>query len=409
MGGLHYRSVLHHGCAMIIVLVVLALAATTVEAGQTGKEIRMPGELDKGIAYLYDLVSSATGNSAFDPSKIAPVIDYVKEPQKPENLYYMGEIDGSPSAYYNFDIPVDFSRFLQYSYNPNIPDSLFCPSSVRFSAWRQVNGTKAPFPKLWENLPDYEDPVIVNGIEYLENTPDLSSGAYFAYDLLRTVILLRHNGHNVLISVSKQKGPSQVGKKGLIIGEDSSWNYLYTTIEGLTKPGFGWVRSRIFDSFAILVYYEHEGGVRCGVFKWLRAGWAGINFVKPSHIHLGLKRFARTYQKIYGSPLPEPAEIEKFFSGMKRLSPDQINRIAQVRYELQKQDHGDRLASEHKQIIECLDTDTCRDDAWNNVLKSGLTIEYMKYILGMTDAQRLRRLLGYELSKLVSSDTAKTW
>jgi hypothetical protein len=152
-----------------------------------------------------------------------------------------------------------------------------------------------------------------------------------------------------------------------------------------------------------MVYYEHEGKLRCGAFKWLKAGWAGINFVKKSHIHLGLKRFAQAYQKIFSNQLPEPKEVETFFSRLERLSPERISQIAELRFELQKKDLGGKLDSNHRQIFECLDKDTCRDDSWSSVVKSGLTVEYLKYILGLTDPQRLHRLLGCDLSKQPSS------
>jgi hypothetical protein len=392
--------------AFLVIMVVVT--AAPIYAGQQLEESRIPEELDAGINYLYGLVQSEDDETDFDPRNVGPILDFVIRPAKNDPLFYMDEIDGASSAYYGFDIPVDLHRFLKYSYNPRIPDALFCPSSIRFSTWRKVNGTQNLFPKLWTHLPDPKRPVMVKGLEHMENTPDLSSGAFFSYDLLRAVILFRHNGNNVLLSVSKQTGLSEVGKKGLIIGEDSAWNYLYTDLEGLTKPGLGWVRSQIYDSFSIIVYYEQEGRIRCGAFKWLNAGWAGINFVKKSHIYSGLERFAQAYHEIFSKPLPEPEEIESFFSGLNGLSPQQINQIAEMRFEMQKNDYGNLHISEQKQIFECLDGNTCRDDAWNNIVKSGVTVEYMKYILGLENPQRLHRLLGQYMPEPLSGTSRKS-
>ncbi len=398
-----FRSIFSRRYAAVLAAMVsMILAASSVWADRYTEERQITNELDPAIRCLYDLVGSQEAPKNFDPERITAVLDFVVQPKEPGFLYYMDKINGSPSAYYEFDIPIDLSRFLQYCYNPDIPDSIFCPSSIRYSDWRKVNGTLGPFPKLSQYLPNYTNPLVVTGIEYMENTPDLSSGAFFAYDLLRTVILYRHNGHHVLLSISKQTGPSQVGKKGLIIGDDNAWNYLYTDQEGLTRPGLGWVRSQIYDSFSIMVYYEQEGKIRCGAFKWLKAGWAGINFVKKSHIHLGLQRFAQAYQKIFSSPLPEPETMENFFSRLKSLSPERISQIAELRFELQKKDLGEKIPSDQVQLFECLDKNTCRDDDWSSVAKSGLTVEYLKYILGMTDLQRLHRLLGHDFSRLLS-------
>jgi hypothetical protein len=46
--------------------------------------------------------------------------------------------------------------------------------------------------------------------------------------------------------------------------------------------------------------------VRCAVFKWLRAGWSGINMVRSKHIYNGLKRFAKPLKEILEYPSLPP-------------------------------------------------------------------------------------------------------
>jgi hypothetical protein len=54
----------------------------------------------------------------------------------------------------------------------------------------------------------------------------------------------------------------------------------------------------MYDSASITVYYETDAPtpqVHCGVFKWIRAGWANMNFVRPHHIRNGVQRFSKTF------------------------------------------------------------------------------------------------------------------
>ena len=121
------------------------------------------------------------------------------------------------------------------------------------------------------------------------------SGAYYKYDMYRTLVLFTYEKRKVLISISKQKDVSQVGNKGYILGSDDNWDYFYSGKPGLTIPGLGWVRSYMYDSYGINVYYqidENNPVVRCATLRWIKAGWAKINVVKSHHIHAGLKRFA---------------------------------------------------------------------------------------------------------------------
>ncbi len=101
---------------------------------------------------------------------------------------------------------------------------------------------------------------------------------------------MKHKGRPALISVSNQKGISDVGRKGLILGNDEDWNYIYSGEAGTTLPGTGWADTYMYGSASITIYYElgtNPKQVKCAVFKWLDAGWLGINFVKPAHIRKG--------------------------------------------------------------------------------------------------------------------------
>ena len=76
------------------------------------------------------------------------------------------------------------------------------------------------------------------------------------------------------------------------------------------------------------------------MFKWLRAGWSGINMVKRKHIYNGLKRFAGTFRQIMEYPALPPvgvlaadfSRIKKFSDDTLRLKMDTYSQIVQRRY-----------------------------------------------------------------------------
>jgi hypothetical protein len=117
-----------------------------------------------------------------------------------------------------------------------------------------------------------------------------------------------------------------VGKKGYILGKDEDWNYFYSGETGLTATGLGWVKSYMYDSAGISVYSESAPGasqVRVANFKWLRAGWSGLNMVQTEHIYKGLKRFAKAFREVLESPqLPAVRTLEESCSRIAGLSDD---------------------------------------------------------------------------------------
>ena len=229
-----------------------------------------------------------------------------KEDALPESL-------DCPGAYYEFDTKITFPRFMEYSYNAFIPSVVTRPSSLRYSLWSGSRGEIPKLPGNWKPVPANGTPLVLHSLQHDSNTPDLTTGVYYEYDLKRTLILLNHKGRQVLISVSKQTDKSNVGEKGFILGNDSDWNYYYSGKPGSAKTGLGWVKSYIYDYFSVNVYVESSSApamVRTGGFQWIRAGWSGINFVKPAHIIEGMRRFARNTRVILESPrLPAPNQM----------------------------------------------------------------------------------------------------
>ena len=100
------------------------------------------------------------------------------------------------------------------------------------------------------------------------DTPDLNTGVYHEYDLKRTLILLNHKGRQVLVSLSKQIDKSDVGKKGIILGNDNDWNYYYSGEPGFTRPALDGSSPTFTIIFPLVSMWNRA----------LRRPWSGLVF-----------------------------------------------------------------------------------------------------------------------------------
>jgi hypothetical protein len=269
----------------------------------------------------------ADPKAPLDTQSISTLVDYVLGP-KPAKEADLPSIQKATGAYYEFDTRISFSSFLQYSYSNQIPSVLTSPASLRYSLWTGLQGESQKLPGSWKLIPPEGKPVIIRGLERDGITPDLTTGVYYEYNLKRTLILLNHKGRQVLISISKQVAISDVGKKGIILGNDDDWNYYYSGEPGSAKAGLGWVKSYIYDYFSVGVHVDSGSSpsmVRAGVFQWIRAGWSGINFVETKHIIKGIKRHARNSKTILESPkLPAPNQIVSTYQRLSALPQNDL-------------------------------------------------------------------------------------
>ena len=266
----------------------------------------------------------ANPKAGLDAQAVATLVDYVLE-SKSTKESDLPKIKETPGAYYEFDTRINFVSFLQYSYNNQVPSALTSPSSLRYSVWTGLPGELQKIPASWKLVPPTGKPVIIYGLQHDGITPDLTTGVYYEYDLKKTLILLNYKGKQVFISISKQIDISDIGKKGVILGNDEDWNYFYSGVPGSTKAGLGWVKSYIYDFFAVGVYVESGPMVRSGVFQWIRAGWSGVNFVQTSHIIKGMKRNAKSSKTVLESPkLPAISQITSTYQKLTSLPKNDL-------------------------------------------------------------------------------------
>jgi hypothetical protein len=322
-----YGYVLYH-------LIVLALLIHPVNGYGSSALEKQPlaKGLDTELAYLLSFVGpKAVDRDSFSADRISALLEFVAKPKDDGVLYHAAEINGASSAYNEIDIARSFEKILRLAYNPDIPSVITMPSTLRLSHWKEIDTPDDTLPKLWESLSDLASPQLVTGIEHIVNSPDYSSGAYFEYDLYRTLIMMNHEGRSVLISLSKQKDISDVGKKGFVIGPDENWDYIYTGIPGVNKSGFGWVKSYMYDSYSVSFYSEIEPDgptVRYGVFKWVSAGFAGFNLARSIHIYNGMVRFSSGFKQILEDPrIADTPAIVKAWKTVENLPEHDLRQI----------------------------------------------------------------------------------
>ena len=375
------------GCALI--MLVLTFQAGFASGAASFTEIQIPDHLSPELIYLLDRADSENHRS-FQPTKIQKLLEYIEEPKDPDSIYFVDPKLGSPSAYLDFDIRQPFDNILKYAFNPVIPGYLMTPSSLRLSRWKQVQDSDGQLPTLWNLINTLEAPVVVKGLETVENTPDVFSGAYYSYHLYRTLITFKAGNRKVIISISKQKDISDVGKKGYVLGSDDNWDYFYSGKPGLTIPGLGWVRSRMYDSYGINIYIEIDPNaplVRCGVFKWVRAGWSKINVVKKHHIHNGIKRFAKSFKEIMEHPrLPSINALSDAYSKIKALSEDELKARIKSYLNTLENLYGHDYRPSRRWSPQIFKDKKPWFQMSTQAMQSILMVEYMKQALGKRDA-----------------------
>ncbi len=312
--------------SFFVFLLVLMLSSGLVPKAAAMRVEELPEPLNSNLVNLLGQVGTNNSAPAFEPQQTASLLAFINSDQDPDTIYQPVEIRNTSSAYFPFEINSSMERLLEYAYNDAIPSQAMSPSSLR-TAYRLETAAGQSSSWHWR-LPAGEAPQIVRFAEHEEITPDHFTGAYYGYDVDRTLILYRYKGHNVFLSLAKQRDISEVGKKGEALGDEEDWDYLYSGETGLSKPGLGWVRSYIYDSFSVTVFYETGGKepkLRCGSFKWLNAGWARVNMVQSRHIYHGQRRYVIDLKKILENrKLPAPKLMAEGFTALRRLSREEL-------------------------------------------------------------------------------------
>ncbi len=364
-------------CAVFLVLFVTAGAALA-------ESYPVPEPVEEALGRLLDF--GGTGGQAgppFDPAAFEPVVDFVR--QTPESARpSLAKREGAHGAFISYTLARPFREVVRYAYNPAIPDSALHPSSVNYAYWKNLDGSVG-LEDLWRHSPSAE-PLVVRGLLHESITPDLHTGAYYDYDLKRTIVLCRIGGQPVLLSVSNLAGASEAGKKGYIVGDDRDWNYVYSGEVGIDVMGLGWVRSQIYRFQSVLVYVPSPGdteGVRIGVFQWLEAGWSNINMVRSGHIRKGLERQSGEFKALLESRrLPSADTLEEICRLLEGSEPAMLrSEVAKVVRHLRQRAEQDPSLRK-KDWVSLLKDPAYVDGMNRHQLVSVLIKEYIKLEMG---------------------------
>jgi len=349
--GVRWAGILVFFCAVTLSFLI---PGGTLRAAGSDKGESRPAWGD-GVTYLLTMLSGK--ETSFDVQKVSGLLDFAVSEKGTEAKMNPGERENATGAYFFTDVKAPLSKVIKYAYNPKIPAYVTLPSVVRHGGWQvKPTGTVASF---WEKVGEVRAPLMMRGIEYEEITPDLTTGAYYRYTMDRLMVLLHYRGKDFFVSVARQKSPSTVGRKGAIIGPDTDWNYFYSGKKGLNKTGLSWVDSYMYDAFSVSILFEpgeSKTQTRYMAFKWLRAGWGGINMVRRENIIEGCNRFASGFKKVLESPqLPEAQQLIDVHAMIKGLSDQDLTaKLQPIAMALQKLCRTDPVLSkrEFKELIE---------------------------------------------------------
>ncbi len=344
----------------------------------------MPGlseDVEAGLNYLLNLAPADNNPEELEIGAVEPVVDFIQSATEMADFTprQRAEARGAFTAY---TIERPLRDVMRYQYNRRIPEGALHASSIHYSQW--MDGVQ--LPEIWNLLDEMKSPEMIRAVARETISPDIHTGAYYAYDLQRTLFLYRAGTRRIVISLSAQIGSSEVGRKGLIVGNHEDWNYLYTEDQGLNKAGLGWVKSRIYQFLSISIFIEEESrpdAVKVGVFQWIGAGWAGFNMVESRHIRTGLERHALQFKSMLESEkMPDPATLEHISLALWQSDEHLLREKAiDVTRHIQGKVHQ-QGSSRDRQIINGLNPRSYVEAMSKDEMVTLLMREFLKFRLG---------------------------
>jgi len=388
----------------LLAVIILLISGLATSGNAAPKEPDDFDPVSKGLSHLLDVVEQDV-KTKFNPRLVEPVLDFVALKKKPSIRLNIDKENKATGAYGEFSVNKNLKEILKLVYHPRIPSFLFSPTSTRMGYWKEVKGKRRLLPPIWKMMSTSNNPVIISGVEYETTTPDLNSGAYYQYEQDRALIFYRYKGANVFMSLTKQNGTSEVGQKGLVLGDDEDWTYFYSGEKGLTKmpvlgnrvkvPGLNKIESYMYDSYSIVIYYEpnpHKPLVKCGVFKWVNAGWKNVNMVKEKHVYKGIMRYAKSFKAVIESPyLPSNSDIANVLSSIEHLDIRSLRKTVRVYLKRLEQKCKSEGLEPGEMFINLVNSENYIKQLTKKELQSILALEYMKGVLKKDQVLNINR------------------
>ncbi|MDL2306405.1 hypothetical protein LJC48_00035 [Desulfovibrio sp. OttesenSCG-928-C06] len=282
---------------------------------------------------IFSILKSTTPGSEPPPVEdIRILLDFMMTCRGRGEDYNPEKYAGGAGIFWRESINKPLPEVLRYFYNPNINQELLYPSSIRVNRVSPDSGIFKLEKPVWESLDELESPISFWNREHEEITPDDFSGSYYSYELDRLFVLFRYLDQPMLLTISWQDGESDLGRKAGILGPYENWDFVYSNAEGGTATGIGWAETHMYSSATItLMYPEGDNGEGTGysMFKWLKAGWAGMNVVKPKHIYSGADRtFSGIKDVVCSERSITPEQLEKIVTKVRAMDDVALRAVA---------------------------------------------------------------------------------
>jgi len=358
------QTLSHGSMRLFAAFLVCLMLAPGLFAGTAEAKSTLPPEVQKTLTALLAMQDPAAPMP--DAAALNAFLEYTTSPI---NLAGVGEEPPYPEKYQKGSGVIWRSRLrgvplgttVEYLFNPKVPMTVVFPASIRYSAWQSGSDILTAAPLQTEFGKHKDAPLVLRGTEFEEITPDDNTGTSYSYMLDRAIILTEHEGRQVVLSLTWQKGKSNVGKKAATIGEYSNWDFVYSGVQGTLASGIGWAETYIYSSAAITIMYEDApGGKDTGyaLYRWMDAGWSGMNMVKQSHITAGAERSFAGLKAFMEAPTrPAPEAIAAHMSELEKLDLTTLQ---------------ERFAPYSAKVAEAAATvDALKSDDFQKVIKDG--------------------------------------
>ncbi len=308
---------------MLFLLLCCTGMATASE--QDGGRPNLPRVLESALTNV--LAATLADRPAPQEHDINIILRFVTTPDN-NTLLYPAAREHGVGVFHRDMIEQPLQTIAAYILDPSIPGEVLYPSMVRRNTWVPESPILSEYRSFLESPWPPPAPLVTRGQEVEETTPELSSGCYYSYTVDRLFFLTAMGGRTALLTASVMPELSGTGRKGGIVGNDGDWRYIYTGREGTNLSMLTWAKTHIYGSATVSVFIETvPGSSRTDVyiFKWTKAGWSGMNVVRPSHIATGLRRYLSAFRQFMESPeKPARAEIAAWRAELASLPTETI-------------------------------------------------------------------------------------
>jgi len=374
-------------------IICLALSITTFglpitqaseqQSTNPSRQPALDAEVENGLSYLIDLAQQP--EAVFDPNRVQSLLEYTVADDASARSADPAKRASGYGVCLRSDIQAPLERILRYGFNPKIPSYVILPKQLRLSGRYPESDLVARDIEIWKSLSTLDKPLVLRGREYEVTTPDTSTGGYYRYDLDRLTILLQHRGSPLLISVSKMTRPSDVGKRAVIV-DDPNWTYFYSGEKGLSPAILKWMDTFIYDTASVTIFRpagNNRNVTNVTLFKWLNAGWLGMNMVKPGHIRAGSERFIENLKYVMESQdMPDDGTLAQKYNQMRNLPDENLDTLIKSYAR-----NFERYAMKHNELSEDRFSRLIRNGGYAQILNREervgvLMVEFLKNQFG---------------------------